>query len=239
MAYRTRSARRLAKKGKRNLIVTILIIAIVLYATLSWILPTFVNAVGVITGIFKSPTQTYSSAADNPTLAPPVLVIPYEATNSSQINISGYATTDAKVKIYVDDELKQTVTVGENSQFEAKNITLGLGTNNIYGKTVDEEKRESLPSKTIRVIYDNEKPDLQVSEPEDGKQVQGERNIKVSGKTEPQATLYINDSRIILGEEGKFSSQQSLKDGENIFIIKAHDQAGNMTEITRRVTFSP
>lgn len=240
MAYRyhsQRATRRLARKSRRNLIVTLIIIVFLIYATISWILPNFIGTLGFITSIFKQSKKIVTQ--ENSTLAPPVLNIPFEATNTAQITISGYATPHTKVLIYIDDEQKDFSESNEDGNFEFKDISLSLGTNNIFGKTSD-EKGESLPSKTIRVIYDNEKPVLNIFEPEDGKTVQGgDRNIKISGQTEPQAQVYINDTRVVVDSEGKFSLTQNLSDGENNFTIKAVDQASNKTEDTRKVIFNP
>lgn len=239
MAYRyrsRRSARRLARRSRRNFIITLLLVGILIYATIQWVLPSLINSIGFIQSIIKPPKKVVSQ--ENPSLAPPVLNIPYEATNTSQINIAGYVTTKLKVSIYVDDELKGSTESLEDGSFELKDISLSLGTNNIFGKTSD-ERGESLPSKLIKVIYDNEKPPLEISEPEDGKNIQGERKLKISGKTENNSIVFINNSQIILDKEGKFESIQTLNDGGNIFTIKAQDLAGNFLEISRRVVFQP
>lgn len=238
MAYRTRSARRTARKSKYNIFAVIIISFLLLYATITWILPIFVNSLGFATGVFKK-EQKVTQVSDNSTLAPPVLNIPFEATNSAQIDIKGYATPGSKVKIYVDDELKDTVGVQPDGSFVAKSIELNLGTNNIYGKTIDEKDQESLASKTIKLVYDSEKPPLEISEPEDGKVVQGERRLKVSGKTKPGAQVTVNGTQLIVNSDGNFSSTYNLNDGGNSLTIKASDRASNFTEVTRKVTFNP
>lgn len=238
MPYRTRSTRRLAHQTKRRLLLTIIISLLLLYTTINWILPTIINSVGFLRGIFGKSEKTPAILEDS-TLAPPVLTIPYEATNTGKIDIQGFATPRSKVKIFVDEDLKAEVEVESGGNFAAKNIELNLGTNSIYGKTVDEKSKESLLSKTIKLIYDNEKPSLEVSQPEDGKTYQGERRIKVLGKTEKEAQVFVNESQVIVNAEGNFSTEYSLNNGENIITIKAKDQASNITESLRRVTFTP
>lgn len=239
MAYRTRSARLTAKRSKQKFFITFLISGLLIYATIFWILPFFVGGVGLIKNITGQTTQKAEAVADNANAAPPVLNIPFEATNSSSIDIPGYATPGSKVKLFLDDEEKEIVEVSDEGNFTFKNISLNLGTNNIYAKTVDDKSKESLPSKTIRVIFDNEKPKLEISEPEDGKSIQGERKLKVAGKTEPQAKIYLNNSQVIVDSEGKFTTTISLNDGENIVTIKSQDSASNSTELSRRVNFQP
>lgn len=236
--YSQRRVRKLSRKSKRNLIFTIILIAIILYATINWVLPSFISGIAFIQNFIKPQTKT-QTPNKNIVLAPPVLNIPYEATNSSQITISGFGQPDSKVTLFIDDQAKDTVNVSGDGSFLIENVSLNFGTNNIYAKTVNEEGLESLPSKTIRLIFDNEKPLLEVFEPEDGKNIQGERKSKISGKTENNASVFINNNQIIVDKEGKFESTQTLNDGENIFTIKAQDTAGNFLEISRKVIFQP
>ena len=121
----------------------------------------------------------------------------------------------------------------EDGSFNFENVPLSLGTNNISCKTVDENNKISLPSKTLRVVFDNEKPLLKITEPEDGKNISGEKRIKVVGNTEPGAKIIVNSTQIVVASQGSFSSEQTLTDGENIFNIKAIDTASNFTEIKR------
>ena len=238
MSYRNRSSRRQSRKGKQRLLTTIIIIIALLYVTVSFILPTFINGLGTITEPFKeSPKQ--ESVAENPNLAPPVLNIPYEATNSAKINISGFAAAFSTVKVYLDENLFEETQSDASGSFIFKDVNLVLGTNNIYGKAEDEKGKESLPSKTIKLIYDNEKPTLDISEPPDNHTVSGERKLTVSGQTERSTTVTINGEQSIVDSEGKFSRQFNLSDGANIFTIESRDAAGNTATIARNVFFNP
>lgn len=241
MAYKYRSARtakRLARKSRRNFIISLILIAFLLYATLNWVLPFLVNGVGLLKNTLR-PTKKNEVTVEDSTLAPPVLNIPYEATNTAQIDIRGYGSTNSKVEIFLDDEKKDSVEVSDDGTFEIKNIQLVLGTNNIYGKSIADNNKESLPSKNLKIIFDNEKPKLDISEPEDGKKITGgDKKVKIAGNTEPGASVYINDSQIIVDKDGNFSSEQLLNDGDNNFDIKTIDAATNTTEIIRKVIYS-
>ena len=240
-SYRSkRSVKRLARRSRRNFIITLILIVALGYITLQWILPTFITGIGFIKEKVKPSLKTGPAISENVSLAPPVLNIPYEATNTAQINLSGYGTPGSKVKLFIDDNEVETVDVSSDGSFTFRNVTLSFGTNNIYGKSIDENQKESLPSKTVKVIYDNEKPNLQVLEPEDGKTIQGgDKKVKIAGTTEPQAQILINGSQVVVDKDGKFESSLSLNDGENNFTIKAVDSAGNSTEISRRVVYQP
>lgn len=247
MAYSRRSSRRLARKSRTNFIISLILIGVLLYATIQWFLPFLIGGIGFIKGIIKPSHKTTSSLSQDASLAPPVLNIPFEATSTAKINITGYGTPNSKVAIYFDDEKKDTQDVSEDGSFVFKNIPLVLGTNNIYGKSLDpasggvnDQDKESLPSKTFKVIYDNEKPTLNINEPEDGKTIHGgDKKIKVSGKTEAGAQVFINDSQIIVDKDGNFSSEESLNEGDNNFNIKSLDKALNQTETSRKVIYQP
>ncbi len=243
MAYKyssRRYARRVAKKSRRNFIITLLLIGFLLYATLQWILPNLIGGIGFINNKIKPSQKIVNSADSDPSIAPPVLNIPYEATNTAQINIRGYGTPHSNVEIFLEDEKKDSTSVSDDGTFEIKDLTLALGTNNIYGKSADDKGKESLPSKTIKLIFDNEKPSLEVTEPEDGKKIQGgDKKINIAGKSEINAQVLINDSQVVLDKDGKFTTQLPLNDGDNNFDIKAIDSAGNTTEIARKVTYQP
>lgn len=236
----TRSAKKLARKSKRNFIITLIIIGLLLYFTFKWILPSFIGGVSFIKDTFKPQAKISTKLDLSNTLAPPVLNIPYEATNTAQIDIAGFGTPNSKVKLFLDDTEIQTTEVSNEGNFTFSQVSLNLGTNNINGKTIDGEDKVSLPSKLIKINFDNEKPALSIAEPEDNKQIQGgDKKVGITGKTEPGVKLFINGSQLILDKDGNFTSEQPLNEGDNVFTIQAVDLASNSTEIQRRVTFQP
>ncbi len=236
MAYRTRSIRRIAKKSRHRFLLTIFIIILLIFATLNWVLPYFIGGLGVLSNSFKSTKKIETAVSENPTLAPPIFNIPFEATNTAQIYIKGYSIPDSSVKIYLDDELREIVEVSADGSFKSSDLKLVLGTNNIFGKTLDDKNYESLSSKTIKIIYDNNKPNLEILEPSDNTVV-NEDKVKVSGKTDPDAQVFVDGSRVIVNSEGNFNITQPLSEGENNINIKTKDQAGNITEISRKIVY--
>lgn len=236
--YQSFSSRKASKGGKSKLFLTIIIIAGIAYFSISWLIP---NLIGGLSFINRSapPKQPVKKEVF---LSPPVLNIPFEATNSATINIKGYSLPEAIIEIYVDDEIKSTIKSAADGSFVSEDISLNLGTNNIYGKTVDPEGNKSLASKTIQVIFSNEKPQLEISQPEDNKAIQGgDKKVTVSGTTnsEKDITITINGTRVIVDSAGKFSKSIPLNDGDNQIIIVATDTSGNSTQLTRKVTYQP
>ncbi len=240
MSYKIRSSKRLAKKSRRRFITTVILIGFILFATLNWVLPNFINVLGFVKGLLQPSQKVTSLLEEDPLLAAPVLNIPYEATNSSEIDIRGFSTPNSKVKLFLDDEEKQTTDVKEDGSFIFEKVSLNIGTNNIYAKSIDEKEKMSLPSKTFKIVYDNEKPSLSINEPEDNKKIQGgDKKVKISGKTEAGAKVFINESQIIIDQDGNFSTESTINDGENTLTIKSVDLSSNTTEVQRKVTYTP
>lgn len=171
-------------------------------------------------------------------IAPPVLNIPFDATNSASITISGYATPNSKVEIYFDDNLQSTVNTQDDGSFISDPLTLNEGTNNIYGDTVSSSRVKSLPSKTIQLIYNNQQPSLSVDQPQDGTTIaSGVNKITVSGSTDPNNNVTVNGITVIVGNDGSFSTSVSLNGGDNNITIVATNSFNNTTRVKRKVTY--
>ncbi len=236
--YTPYSERRMAKKSRNKLIFTLILAVVLLYFFIFWFLPTIVGGLSFL----NKTNPKISDSTDKAAIAPPVLNIPFEATNSSPIQIKGYSSSNSQVEIYVDDELKSTVQTQSDGSFVSDDIELSVGRNNITGKTVDGKDNKSYSSKNIVVIFDNEKPKLEITSPQDNQEiVGGDKKVKVSGITDPNdaAVVTINGTRIILNSDGGFTQTLEIGEGETNFNIKAIDNAGNLTELNRKVTWKP
>ncbi len=66
--------------------------------------------------------------------------------------------------------------------------------------------------------------------------VTNKRNIKLEGKTEPGATVFVNDEQVSVDSSGVFSADVELKnEGINVIEIKSSDLAGNVSILHRVV----
>lgn len=236
--YTPRSVRRTYSKNKLNLIISIVLIFVFGFFLFSWGLPALVGGLSVFN--FLKPKTEKAQNLEDSAIAPPVLNIPFEATNSATIIISGYSTPNSEVEIYFDDEIKTITETTSDGNFRTEELELSLGTNNIYGKTINEKGDKSLSSKNIRLIYDNEKPNLEISEPSDNFEIKGgDKKIKVSGKTEPENSVTVNGITVIVGNDGGFSKEVSLNDGDNTIEIISTNLVGNSTKVAKIVKYSP
>ncbi len=236
--YKPRSLRRSENQAKNRLFLNLLLSGGLIVVFLIWGLPTIVGGLSLLNKI-KSPPSSNSSLED-PAIAPPVLNIPFEATNSASIRINGYSSTGSKVEIFFDDELKDTVQTSDDGKFTTNELTLSLGKNNIYGKTVNSDGKKSLSSKTIVLTYSNQKPKLEISSPPDNQQIKGgDKKIVASGKTDPLNSISINGTTAIVNNAGNFSATISIHEGDNTITITVTDQFGNTNQVERKVNYAP
>jgi transcriptional regulator with XRE-family HTH domain len=61
------------------------------------------------------------------------------------------------------------------------------------------------------------------------------KNLEITGQTEPEAEIYINNEKILSNSEGKFSKNISLKNGINIITINAQKKYGSNNTVTKQV----
>src|SRR3989344_2357471 len=236
-AYKPRSIRRQESKHKRKLIFSLVGAALFVYVFFVWLLPMLIGGLSVIN---QKPIEKQKSAAEDVKLAPPVFNIPFESTNSATISVNGFSRPNSKVEIFLNSTSQGTVNSDGDGKFQTTTMTLSIGENYIYGKTIDDKGVASFNSKPIRIIYSDEKPKLEVSEPSNGQEIQGDdKKVKVSGTTNPGNIVTINGTISIVNSDGKFSSVQSLNDGENEILINATNNVGNATEIKLKVIFKP
>lgn len=234
-SLKPRSIRRIERKNKKNLIRSLFLSGLVLFIFFFWGLPFLITKLSVVN---KSKISPAESKKDYVELAPPVLNIPIEATNSSRLQVKGFGSPKSKVQIFSNNELKITIDVLDDGSFLGS-FELSQGENFIYGKTVDDKGQLSLGSKTIRLIFSEEKPSLEIFEPEDNKQVQGgDKKITVKGKTDPSNSLTINGNIVIVGFDGNFETSLGLLDGDNPISIQVTNSFGNSTTITRKVIYT-
>lgn len=233
--FKPRSLKHNESRAKKRLIITIVGILIVSYVFFVWILPFVIGQLSFLNKK-KSVAEVESLKIDE-AIAPPVLYIPYEATNSASLEFSGYAAPLSKVELYIDGEIKNQTVTDSEGKFTTSQVALNLGTNNITAVTINDADKKSLPSKNIRLYYSNEKPKLEIAEPADGAQITGDKKVKVAGKTDANNSITVNGSTVIVDSEGGFQTVVALNDGENTLTIRASNTFGNTEETLRKVNY--
>lgn len=173
-------------------------------------------------------------------LSPPILAPLPSATNSAQIKLTGFSQKETMIEIFLNEESQGESKTDNQGQFE-KTVTLNKKENEIYGVTQDFLGNCSNPSGKIKIIFDQEPPELTIVAPEEGKRFYQEQNrtVEIRGQTEPEASLYFNDHLLILNSNGNFNTHLKLKEGENLLKFLVRDPAGNQTEKEVRVFYQP
>lgn len=234
-------SRRIERKNKKNFLLTLAICGFLIFILFAWFIPTFIGSLSFLNRYKDTPKVT-KSVSESASLAPPVLNIPYEATNTASIKVKGYSTPETSIEIYLNDQLASTVKSDSDGSFVGNEIRLDLGSNSIYGKTVDSNGNKSYGSKPIIISYSNEKPKLELSNPQDNQTIKGgDKKITVSGKTndDKEITITINGNQTIVSSDGSFSRVIDINEGDNNISVTATDKAGNTADITRKVTYQP
>ena len=182
-------------------------------------------AVGL--SLIKSDKTTVYETGSSTIFAPVVEPLA-SATNSGTIIISGYSDIEREIIVSVNGQKAGENLTDEEGKFKFRGIKINPGENKI-SVIAKYKDQESVPSEFI-IVYKKDPPNLEISEPSDGQTLNGEANITIVGSTDPDARISVNDRLVIVGREGSFNYPVSLKEGENIFKVKAEDDAGNSKE---------
>ena len=233
---------RLARKeGQRLARQTILIItaSFILLAVIGFLgIPALIKLFSFM-GDIKSSSQSSSEESKIPPYSPQIESVP-EATSSSKINFSGFAKPATLIRLYKGAQIiKETTAQGDNGAFLLAGIPLENG-ENIFYTTSSEAGMESQPSKDVKVIYDDQPPALEISEPADNAEINGDLNkiLTIKGNTELDSIITINNQVTVVNSSGSFSHTLELSPGRNEIVILATDKAGNITRTQLNVNFN-
>jgi len=160
------------------------------------------------------------------------------AINSTEIQITGKAKGDVTILLFVNEEQWEKVKVKEDGSFTFSNVKLKEGTNTISAKATDEKNNTSDLSEILTVQVKKSKPTLDITSPSDSAQISGETGVMtVTGKTDQDNSVTVNERFVVVKSDGSFSYDLSLSEGEQTITIIAKDIAGNETKIERKVTY--
>ncbi len=158
------------------------------------------------------------------------------ATNSAKIIVAGSAVNFDNLEFYLNDEKVKRTSLSSSDSFEEEIDGLEKGDNKIYIIAKSQKTKDSKKSKTFTVTYMADKPKLEISEPQDQAKV-NQQDIKVSGSTNKETFITVNDSPVVVDANGNFQTSVRLREGENKLEITAQDMAGNTENKTLTVTY--
>ena len=230
--YKTNTEEVLYKKLYQR-VLAILVILFVIFAGLKFFAPKIGSLFGLFSINRKEPEHVDSIA---PT-APEFSKFP-EATNTLSTTIDGVSEPGATVTLFVNGPKAGTTTADSEGAFTFINVKLHKGKNLIFVKAADSNNNESPKSETITVISDDDKPEITISSPKDGETVKNlNKRVTVTGKTNEEATVTINDKVAISRPDLTFEILLGVDEGSVEVKVTATDKAGNKAEKIIHVTY--
>lgn len=200
-----------------------------------------IPAIGKITAFITSFKGNNTKISRSDTTPPPPPKFKYfpESTNQQNVTLSGNTEAGVTVKLDFNGNV-QEILADNNGQFSF-NVTLQNGINTFSATSTDQAGNQSQKSNDYQITFDNTPPDLEITSPSDGSSYFGstQRQITIMGKTEVGAKVSINDRIISVDDSGNFQYTTTLNEGSNNFNIKSQGLAGNVTEKSLSLNFTP
>lgn len=198
-------------------------------------MPAILNMAGIISNLRPRQRQTETGSKITPTT--PRLVQEFDATRSSQIKISGVADPKVTIELFQNDDSTGSTLTNESGQFNFE-VSLKKGTNRFQAQAVNDSGAKSDKSIIYQVSLLAQPPKLEVNSPKDGDTVK-DSPINLTGTTDPEVAITVNDRLAIVGGNGNFSYRLNLTNGDNKIKITATDPAGNQTTQEITIKYNP
>lgn len=168
---------------------------------------------------------------------PPRLYVPFEATNSAVVNISGTAELETVIEISQDEVLLDTIDVSDQGQFEFENVVLKPGLNNFSAVAISSNGKRSDVSKETAIVFDDILPKLEMKNPVEDKLTVDYEDFDLVGIVESGVSVTVNGRIASVDSEGNFKIKMELNPGENIMEVIVKDLAGNQTNKKISITY--
>jgi len=196
-------------------------------------IPILINLSSFLSNIF-SPKKVLKK--NERFLQQPQLEIPFEATNTAKIAISGFGPINTKVNLFVNNR-QANEAQDKNGSFTFPSVTIYQGNNEIYCVAIDEATKKEIKSDVSTIILDNKKPEIFLDNLNDNQEFQLNNQITIKGHLNEDGTVYLNDRFIMLNSDKTFSYDIELQEGDNKLKFRATDKAGNFVEKEITVKF--
>ncbi len=231
--YATLEERRNIRKA--FLFVVSTIVLLVLLVTIG--IPILAKFAAFVSDLKGGGTQTQKVDTTPP--GPPHLNSLPDFTNKKSLSITGTSEPGATVVLSLNDQTQETL-AGNDGNF-SYTFDLNKGSNTISALSKDSSENKSQKTPTYTVVFNTEAPNLEITSPSDGTSFSGskQRQVTISGKTSIGSSLTANDRLVKVNDDGTFSYTTTLSEGDNVLNFKATDQAGNTTEKSITLKFSP
>ncbi len=240
MSKRSRLTKKFEKRSKQTLILSLLGIALLLFIILRYGIPLIsdisFNLGQVTSSLLGKDDKDSKKNVEEEFLAIPTLDSLPEATNKDNLIIEGSSPEGTEVELFVNGDKADSTKADSDGSFRFS-VDLTEGTNIIKARAVRDDK-ESDFSDSQEVLFKKTPPDLSIDSPHDGDSV-NQSPINISGKTDKDVEVTVNGFVAILQGEGNYSYSLALSNGDNEVKVVAIDLAGNKTEKSIKIQYSP
>lgn len=233
---RSRLSRKTVKKSQRNLILSILGIAAILFLLLRYGIPLLSDVSYLFGRVTSSSSSSTSKKTDDAFVSAPTLDAVPEATKNKSITVTGTSLSGDKVVLYLNGGKYEEKDINSDRSFSF-DVTLTEGENSLKAKAVKNES-ESDYSDSITVAYKNSEPKLSINNPHDGDNLSGGNIVSVSGTADPGVTVTVNGFQAIIDDQGNWSYSLTLPGGGSDIKVVATDPAGNQAQKSIHVNYS-
>jgi len=224
------------KKSKKRLFLTIIGTVVILYLLIRYGISFLIGFSAILSG--SKGTDSVQQTKNNIFVAVPVFSSLPSATNSASISVSGTAEKNETIKLFINDNYIDVTDTKNDGSFTFKDVSLNQGENKMQVKA-KKDANESDFSDAATVLYKTNTPSLTIDNPSDGQSFSKEQSsVAVTGKTDPDVHITVNDFWAIVDDQGKYSYTLHLQNGDNQIKVVATDAAGNKTEKSIKVTYA-
>lgn len=158
------------------------------------------------------------------------------ATNSAQLIVSGSTSNFETVDFKINGKVVESAQVMNQDSFSEKIGSLKEGENTIQVVAKSKKENQTKSSDSVTVVYKKSKPKLTINEPSADATVSSQE-VTIKGSTDPDATVEVDGSPVVVNRQGSFQTSVRLKEGENIIPIIALDEATNEEKIEFKLTY--
>lgn len=242
--YRTRSRNRSrldrieSKRFTRQAIVFIVLTIAAILLVIFVGIPAFIRLAIILGEVRQSPD---SEQVQSIPPSAPRLTTPPRATNSASLSINAFSQSGYEVVLFQNNRQTKESVADESGMAQFSGLTLEEGDNYFYALAINPRGLESDRSNQVAINLISQPPEIVIDSPDDGQRFFGasERTIEVAGQTDPGVSLYLNERMIVVNRDGSFQSNYFLEEGDNELAFEVIDEAGNRSEESLNVRFSP
>ena len=231
----SRLERHKRKQSNRQAFLYLFLSGLFIFGLIKWGLPGLIE----IASWSNSREEVDKKDGNQLRLQKPVLAPLPEATFSAKIRVTGAALANEKIKLRLNGLDNAETRSDGLGEFVFSQVELVSGDNEIGVLMIDGDQKSEIDSAMVR--FDNDPPSLMIASPDEEHKFYGfdQQKIEIVGEAGEDVNITVNGNYVRVDNKGRFSYQTLMSEGENQYVIRVVDKAGNVTEKLFRVFYTP